>query len=170
MKLCSFGGNILKKYCSVRFDDLCPTMNKKQFEKAFELMEINNIKPLLGVVPNNQDIDLMIDEPNDNFWDYIKMKQNQGCEIAMHGYSHVYNQERPMTMICGKKHSEFAGNTYDDQFKKIKLGKEILNSHGIYTDIFFAPAHTYDKNTLKALKANGFKYMCDGLSNKPFKQ
>lgn len=160
----------MKKTCIVRFDDVCPTMDREQFNKAFALMDKEGIKPLLGVIPNNQDHSLFKEEVNSKFWEEIKSLQDKGYDIAMHGYSHVYDQFSPKTLICGRKHSEFAGNTYQNQFIKIKKGKEILESHGIYTDVFFAPAHTYDKNTLKALSANGFKYISDGLSNKPYKQ
>ena len=33
---------------------------------------------------------------------------------------------------------------------------------------FFAPAHSYDKNTVRALSANGFKYVSDGKSPMPY--
>ena len=36
------------------------------------------------------------------------------------------------------------------------------------TDIFMAPAHTFDKNTLKALKKNGFRAVTDGFGEAPY--
>ena len=159
-----------KNYFFVRFDDICPTMDREQFEKAQAIMEQYQIKPLLGIIPENLDPDQMKSEEDKAFWEKMRDLQAQGWTLAMHGYRHVYNQERPKTMVCGRKHSEFAGNSYERQFEIIKSGKEQLESHGIYTDLFFAPAHTYDKNTLKALAANGFKYNVDGLSRKPYKQ
>lgn len=145
-------------------------MDRFQFEKAFALMDKYHARPLLGIIPSNKDKDQMIDDSMPDFWSFIKQLQEKGYSIAMHGFIHVYDQTNPATMICGRKHSEFAGNTYDVQYEKIKQGKEILLSHGIITDVFFAPAHTYDRNTLKALYANGFKYMCDGLSIRPYVQ
>lgn len=160
----------MKKYYTVRFDDICPTMDWKQFERAKTLMHEYSIKPLIGVIPNNEDKDQMIDAEIGDFWNYIKELQNSGWEIALHGYTHVYNQDFPRTILCGRKHSEFAGNSYEDQFKRIINGKAILEQHGIKTDIFFAPAHTYDNNTLKALYAAGFKYISDGMSCYPYIQ
>lgn len=160
----------MKKYCAVRFDDVCPTMDRKQFKKAFSLMREYNIKPLIGVIPNNKDEEQQIDEENVDFWKFIKSLQEEGFSIAMHGLIHVYDNQSPKTIVCGKKHSEFAGHSYEVQYEKIKKGKEILNSHGVFTDVFFAPGHTYDKNTLKALYANGFRYLSDGLSAKPYIQ
>ncbi len=158
------------QYFFVRFDDICPTMDLKQFKKAKELMDKYDIKPLIGVIPDNKDPEQMKDSEMSNFWGVIKELQNDGWSIAMHGYNHVYNQDNPKTMICGRKHSEFAGNSYAEQYEMIKRGKEVFESHGIFTNMFFAPAHTYDKNTLKVLEANGFHYNIDGFSRKPYKQ
>ena len=158
------------KYYFVRFDDICSTMDMEQFSKAKDLMDRYHIQPLIGVIPDNHDPEQMKNEADPSFWEKIRNLQEQGWSVAMHGCHHVYNQENPKTMICGKKHSEFAGNSYEKQFEMIKTGKKCLESHGISTNMFFAPAHTYDKNTLRALATNGFKYNVDGLSRKPYKQ
>ena len=160
----------MKKYCTVRFDDVCPTMDKDQFEKAFLLMRKFNVKPLLGIIPDNKDVEQNIDKEDELFWEWMRSLQEEGFCIAMHGFVHVYDNESPKTIVCGKKHSEFAGHSYEVQFEKIKEGKKILNSKGVFTDVFFAPGHSYDRNTLRALSANGFKYLCDGLSTKPYFQ
>lgn len=52
----------------------------------------------------------------------------------------------------------------------IKQGKEALLEHGIATDIFMAPAHSYDKNTLSALRQQGFRYITDGFGKRPYLQ
>ena len=158
------------KYFFVRFDDICPTMDWEQFGRAAELMDKYDIKPLIGVIPDNRDEEQMKDSARSDFWELIKSLQDNGWGIAMHGYNHVYNQSNPKTVICGRKHSEFAGNDYFKQCEMIKNGKAILEGNGIFTDMFFAPAHSYDKNTLKALAANGFRYNIDGLSQKPYVQ
>ena len=71
-------------------------------------------------------------------------------------------------MVNNRVGSEFSGHSLEVQVEKIRKGKEILQSHGINTDIFFAPAHSYDDNTIKALSLCGFKYISDGKSRKPF--
>lgn len=150
----------------IRFDDICPTMNYRQWSKAKEILDRFDIKPLLGVIPNCEDEDLLIDDKNENFWNEIKELQESGYVIAMHGFNHVCdnNFHGIVNKTIG---SEFAGYPYEVQYNKIKKGKQIMESHGIYTDIFFAPRHSYDINTLRALNANGFKYISDGKSNKP---
>lgn len=154
----------------VRFDDICPTMDYNQFQRAKTLMDKYGIKPLLGIIPENKDEDQMKCAEDPDFWAEMRDLQSRGWAMALHGCNHIYNNENPKTMVCGRKHSEFAGNDYITQYETIKRGKEILENHGINTDIFFAPAHTYDKITLKALAANGLKYNIDGLSSKPYKQ
>lgn len=144
----------------LRFDDICPTMDWEEWGKAEQLLEEKRVVALLGVVPDCQDPDLMIGEPREDFWEYIKELQKKGFTIAMHGYRHVFL----------KGHSEFAGLPYSVQLDSIRKGKQILNSHGIDTDIFFAPAHNFDDNTLRALSVCGFHYVSDGYSSKPYNQ
>lgn len=156
-----------KRRILLRFDDICPTMNWGQWGRAKKMMDESKVTALLGVVPECTDPDLMINAPKPDFWQYIKELQHQGFAIAMHGYHHQFELKAD-GLVTRNKISEFAGLPYDVQLDKIKKGKEIFNSHGIKTDIFFAPAHSYDDNTLRALSACGFKYISDGLSSKPY--
>lgn len=152
----------------LRIDDVCPTMDFHQFQIAMELMDKYNVKPLLGVIPDCKDIDLQIEPERTDFWDFIKGLQQKGYTLAMHGCNHVFDNHA-RGLVVKRWDSEFAGHSYETQLEKIRRGKEILESHGIHTDVFFAPGHSYDENTLKALSACGFKYMSDGLSPKPYK-
>lgn len=150
----------------IRFDDICPTMNHVQFKRALDIMEKYNVKPLLGVIPDCKDPELQIDDYQEDFWNYIKNLENKGYKLAMHGYTHDYDSKCRGMVNHGYK-SEFAGHSYTVQLKKIQNGKEILMRHGIKTNVFFAPAHSYDRNTLKALYQCGFRYMSDGFAIGP---
>ena len=157
----------MKRKILVRFDDICPTMDFFRFKEAVELMDKYGVKPLIGVIPKCQDNDLEIEPAHLDFWEYVKSLQAKGYAVAMHGVNHVFcSQHRGI--VTKRIGSEFAGLPLDIQVEKIREGKEVLNSHGIYTESFFAPAHSYDENTLIALKINGFKYMSDGKSSKPY--
>ena len=149
----------------IRFDDICPTMDWQEWNKAVDVVNEYGIKPLLGIIPDCQDPVLHINKPRFDFWEYIRNLQQQGWTIAMHGYQHIFDTIGK-GLVTPVRSSEFAGHSYEVQYKKIKKGKIILESNGIYTDIFFAPAHSYDSNTLKALVANGFKYLSDGKTSK----
>lgn len=151
----------------IRFDDICPTMNFEKWEMALKILKKYNIKPLLGVIPDCQDSDLKIESEHPEFWETMRNLQKEGYTLAMHGCSHLCESSCHGIVNYGIG-SEFAGYDFETQFNKIAHGKEILENHGIYTDVFFAPRHSYDTNTLKALAACGFKYVSDGKSRKPF--
>lgn len=151
----------------VRFDDICPTMNWEQWNKAKKILDEKDVTALLGVIPDCKDPDLNIDKPREDFWTYIKELNEQGFVIAMHGYQHVFSLKAD-GIITHNKISEFAGLPYEVQLEKVAKGKEILNNHGIETDVFFAPAHSYDDNTIRACSACGFKYISDGYSRCPY--
>lgn len=151
----------------IRFDDICPTMNWELWQKAERLLDSYGIKPLLGVIPNSTDPDLKINPDRPDFWEWLKKKQSEGYVIAMHGLNHVFNSSN-RGILTTRIGSEFAGIPYEEQVLKIRKGKEILEDHGIHTDIFFAPGHSYDENTVKALSTCGFKYISDGKGGKSY--
>ena len=152
---------------AIRMDDITPDMDWKKFLEFKEILDQYRIKPLIGVVPDNQDKMLSIDGAKEDFWSYIRELQKEGWVIAMHGYRHLYDGN------CGgmfplNNFSEFAGNSLAVQREKIARGKEKLEEQGIFTDFFMAPAHAYDENTLIALKENGFCKITDGFGKYPY--
>lgn len=153
--------------CAFRLDDITPEMNMKNFLRIRKIFDENNIKPLIGVVPDNQDETLKVCPKNKKFWQLIRELNDNGWRVAQHGYTHCYCTKEP-GMLKANKFSEFAGLSLDEQYLKIKKGKELLEEQGIFSDIFMAPGHTFDKNTLKALRSNGFRYVTDGYSKYPF--
>merc|ERR1711991_212139 len=64
--------------------------------------------------------------------------------------------------------SEFYGHSLDSQSKKIKKGLDIFKKNNIKIRSFFAPNHTYDFNTFKALKANKIINVIDGYGLLPY--
>lgn len=149
---------------TVRIDDVCDTMNWQKFDTVISLLSKYNIKPLLGVVPNNRDEVLKVDEPKRNFYEIIEKLQNSGYEIALHGYDHIYTNKKSGILKINK-FSEMVGESLEYQAKRIFLGLEALRKKGIYPKIYMAPAHSFDKNTLKALKLNGIQMVTDGYTN-----
>jgi predicted deacetylase len=144
-------------------------MNFDEFKRATDVLDKYEVKPLIGVIPDCKDPDLDIQPKRDDFWTFVKSLQQKEYAIAMHGLTHVFDSPHH-GLVNKRMASEFAGLPLDKQVEKIKRGKEILHQHGIDTDIFFAPAHSYDDNTLRALNICGFKYMSDGKSLKPYKR
>ena len=152
---------------AVRMDDISPDMDWEKFYLFRDLFARTGIEPLLGIVPMNEDNNLHIEENKASFWDEMKQLQEQGYTLALHGYRHVYQTSKG-GLFPLNNFSEFAGRTYEEQLADLKQARKILDTHGIQTDIFMAPAHSYDRNTLRALKATGFHKITDGFGKKPY--
>lgn len=140
----------MKKYI-IRLDDACPRMNICNWNRLEALLDKYNVKPLIGVIPNCMDEMMNVYSSDDDFWSKVKSWQNKGYAIAMHGYDHVYITD------CGginpvNKRSEFAGVDIEVQKDKIRKGVDIMRQHGINPKVFFAPSHTFDINTIKAIR------------------
>lgn len=153
---------------AVRMDDITPDMDWERFLAFKEILDEYGIKPLLGVVPDNRDENLHRAKAAGDFWEYIKELQEDGFSIALHGYQHIYTT-RKGGLFPLNHFSEFAGIPFARQKEMLKKGTEILDRYGIKTDIFMAPAHSYDRNTLKALKELGYDKMTDGFGKRPYR-
>ena len=136
----------------LRLDDASDFMDVEKWERMEELLLRISIMPLVGIIPSNKDNDLCGKYPQDEeFWNKVHRWEKNGWTFALHGYEHQ------CVSSCGginpvHSRSEFAGISYEEQCKKIEKGYQILQSHGIEPDVFFAPSHTFDLNTLRALK------------------
>jgi len=167
--------NFLKKYISdntgilIRLDDVAENMNWPLMRRCEKLFDKYNIKPLLGVISNNKDEQLLSYPKNDTFWSQVRIWKEKKWEISMHGYTHVYDTEthkKDYFNYGGK--SEFFGHTYEEQFLRIKKSLEIFKRENVKIRSFFAPNHTYDLNTLIALKNNNIFNIIDGYGLMPF--
>ena len=153
----------------IRFDDIAENMNWHLMAKCEKIFDELNIKPVMGVIPNNKDADLLVYPKKENFWQIIKKWQLKGWEIAMHGYNHIYDNDtnRKDYFKYGGK-SEFFGHSLNNQSNKIKKGLEIFKKNDIKIRTFFSPNHTYDYNTFEALKLSGINEVIDGYGLKPY--
>lgn len=152
-----------------RLDDIAPNMKWDYLMRAKKLFDFYNIKPIIGVIPKNEDSTLKkYPKCNFDFWNKIKELQNEGWEISMHGYEHLY------TGNCKKDYCQHGGNTefaeysFEDQYEKINNGLKIFKENNITVTSFFAPNHTFDFNTIKACKTLGIKTIIDGYGLKPY--
>lgn len=107
----------------IRFDDICPTMDFKQFHIAETMMDEYQVKPLIGVVPDCKDADLQISDEKSDFWDYVLALQKKGYTIAMHGLNHVFNSPHK-GMVNNRVGSEFSGHSLEVQVEKSGRAKK----------------------------------------------
>ena len=63
-------------------------MNWDLMDKCEELFDKNNIKPVIGVTPNNKDKELLSYPKRENFWKIVERWKNKK-EIAMHGFTRM---------------------------------------------------------------------------------
>lgn len=152
---------------AIRFDDITPDMDWEKFRYFEKKLDEMGIKPLLGIVPDNQDPNLQVGEMNKNYREQLKTWQEKGYVMALHGYQHLYTTKKG-GLFPLNNFSEFAGLPYQVQYEMLEKAKNKLNALGVYTDIFMAPAHSYDRNTLKALQALGFTKITDGFGDGPY--
>ncbi len=155
----------------IRMDDIAENMNWDLMNKCEQLFDQYNIKPLLGVIPKNEDPELLKFDKEEMFWKKIKKWSEKGWEICMHGYTHVYDAEtRKKDFFNYGGSSEFFGHSLDEQKKRIRNGVDIFLSKDIKIRSFFAPNHTYDANTFAALKDNGIVNVIDGYGFFPYER
>ena len=137
----------------IRLDDACPTMDAVKWQRMETLLDAYGVKPMVGIIPNCQDPQLMLDEPDPHFWQKALSWQEKNWTLAMHGYDHCYMSDKGMSGLNPMwERSEFAGVPLEKQREKIRDGIQILKAKGIDPKFFFAPSHTFDKNTLIALR------------------
>ena len=154
---------------ALRMDDITADMNWDNFFRLKELFDKAGIQPLLGVVPDNRDPSLSCMQERADFWEVLLELQEAGWLMAQHGCRHVYTTKRG-GLFPLNRFSEFAGLPYERQKKLIAHGKRLLEDQGIVTDIFMAPGHSFDENTLRALKECGFSYVTDGFGPGPYRR
>ncbi|MDD3368252.1 MAG: DUF2334 domain-containing protein [Lachnospiraceae bacterium] len=154
---------------AIRLDDITADMDWDKFDRFKALLDTCQVCPLLGIVPQNEDPKLKKQPNRDNFWELIKEWRKKGWVMAQHGFNHLYVTNKG-GMFPLNNFSEYAGLPEQEQFQKLQAGQNILKEHGITTDIFMAPAHAFDRNTLKCLKKLGFHYVTDGFDKAPFQR
>src|SRR5437868_15488717 len=134
----------------LRFDDICPTMNWSVWLEIECILIQQALKPLLAVVPDNQDPTLQIDSPAADFWERVRGWQARGWTIALHGFQHRYVSGNA-GLVGVRKKSEFAGLPSEQQREKLRLGVEVFKHEQITPRVWIAPGHSFDANTVALL-------------------
>ena len=70
--------NLLKENTGllIRFDDIAPNMNWELMDKCEKFFLEYDIKPVVGVIPNNEDKDLLKFPYKKDFWEKLRKWQN----------------------------------------------------------------------------------------------
>ena len=156
----------------IRLDDIAENMNWDMMEKATTLFDKFAIKPVLGIIPNNKDPELLTyPKINIDFWEQVRQWKKKGWEIGMHGNNHVYDKFCSKIDYLGHGgDSEFCDHSYELQLEKIKSGLNKFKNEKINIRTFFAPNHTFDENTILALKECKISEVLDGYGVMPYRE
>jgi predicted deacetylase len=146
----------------VRFDDICPTMNWEVWEQIEKILVDYQIFPIVAVVPDNKDKNLMVRSANSEFWKRVALWQARGWTIGVHGYQHLYVNHHS-GLIAINRRSEFAGLAYNEQIAKLKKALKRFRQENISPEIWVSPAHSFDTTTLVGLKNLGLCLVSDGF-------
>jgi predicted deacetylase len=143
-------------------------MDREKWQLMEDILDKYAIKPLVGIIPANADPETIIDADDSFFWEKAQNWSQKRWTIALHGYNHVCTTETGGLNPVHKR-SEFAGLPYKEQCQKIRDGYALLKEKGLDVKWFFAPSHTFDKNTLKAIKeSTPIRYISDMIATSPY--
>ena len=109
----------------MRLDDASEYMDVEKWQRMEDLLDKYHIKPIVGVIPNNQDPDMVGVYPKDEqFWEKVQRWKEKGWTIALHGYTHRANEYLGFVLV-------FVMIAYDIRTKMSKNGvkNETSSSH-----------------------------------------
>ncbi len=141
----------MSKYI-LRLDDASEFWAKEKWNRMHDLLVKYGIKPIVAIIPDNEDPKLLPLGKDIEFWSTIQeWIDKDGWTPALHGHRHLLHAARG-GMNPVNPRSEFVGYHLPEQKQSIRRGCEILKDHNIAAEIFVAPCHTFDANTLEALR------------------
>lgn len=154
---------------TVRLDDACPTMKSNSWAALEAVLDDAGIQPLVAVVPDNQDPDLAMGETDPEFWAKVRGWQSKGWTIGLHGHRHLLAETDHRGLVPFHSRSEFAGVNLDEQKERIRAAIGIFRRESIEPTAWVAPAHSFDENTLLALReCTDIRVVSDGIALAPF--
>ena len=154
----------------IRLDDACPTMDAGRWSEVEEVLTRHDVKPIVAMVPANEDPGLIRGPVNEKFWTQAQGWARSGWTLALHGYSHAL---RPSSrgLVPVSLQSEFVGLPLEEQKRRIREGVGLLQQRGLAPLAWVAPAHGADRNTLEALKAeSSIRLISDCFTRRPVKR
>lgn len=156
----------------IRLDDACPTMDSSKWQRMEEILDRYEVKPMVGVIPHNEDSNQEIDQEDKYFWVKVKLWEAKSWTIALHGYNHCYTSNDGLRGLNPMwERSEFAGLPLEEQKEKIRKGVAIMRENGLNPRYFFAPSHTFDEVTLEALRLESdIRVISDTIGRYPYQR
>lgn len=156
-------------YYMVRLDDFALNMDWQKFDRAKTIFHTYRIKPLIAVIPDNQDPGLLaLPACPTSFWAEVRSLQRSGWGIGLHGYQHLQRTQSRGLHFPSIRPSEFSGLSYHVQLEMLEYAKSIFDRNRVRTNVFVAPWHSFDRETIRALKQIEIFIISDGLAIYPY--
>tara|TARA_B100000676_G_scaffold306470_1_gene362786 strand:- start:469 stop:1245 length:777 start_codon:yes stop_codon:yes gene_type:complete len=154
----------------IRLDDALPTLHSERWQLVENLLDKYGIKPIVAVIPNNLDESMKFGVEDLFFWDRVKTWKAKGWSIGMHGFNHLYHRiNKKDSLVPFHDRSEFVGLSLEEQKNKFVKASKVFSDEEVKPDLFIAPSHSFDKNTLKAMKTEtSLTIVSDGIALAPF--
>lgn len=156
----------------VRLDDACPSMKRETWDMLEETLDRLEIRPIVGVIPDNKDAAMYCSALDPEFWDRVRRWKKKGWSIALHGLHHTHHTIPTdcHALIPIHKKSEFVGLSLENQRKILQESWRIFCENEVKPSLFMAPSHTFDENTLLSLQAEtDIRIVTDGYALFPFR-
>jgi len=152
----------------LRFDDVCPTANWPVLDRVEALLDRSAVRPLVAVVPDNKDPQLVRGEALPDFWQRVREWQAKGWTIGLHGYQHLaLSSDRGLIGLWPR--SEFAGLPIAEQRERLRAAVDIFEREGVKPTVWVAPWHSFDERTLEIVGEAGITVVSDGFHRLPGK-
>jgi hypothetical protein len=152
----------------VRLDDAHPWRNRDRWDRIEALLDRHGVKPIVAVVPDCRDPDLRVGGEDLEFWNRVRSWKDKGWVLALHGDTHELVPCR-RSLVPLNRYTEFAGRPEGVQREKIRAGWGAMVHQGVTPTVWVAPAHTFDRTTLRVLtEETSIRTISDGLSDRPF--
>lgn len=146
----------------LRLDDACENMNEEKWKRIERLLDKYHIKPIVGIIPKNKDKEFTYSNIVDFWRKYVRRWKDKGWIVAQHGFNHNLSKEN---------RTEFSGKSLKEQKNILIKGYNVMKENDIFPECFFAPAHTFDDNTIKAIdEINKYKFISDGYALFPYNE
>lgn len=149
----------------VRLDDASHHMDRARWCRIERILDAHAVKPIVAVVPDNQDPRLKIDPADPAFWDRVRGWDRKGWSVAMHGHQHLMHASQTPPMLPYYQRSEFAGLPLEEQAAKVRASWQLFTAQGVQPRLWVAPAHSFDVLTLKAVeRETPIRVVSDGVA------
>ncbi len=152
----------------LRLDDANPWMRQAPWDRVEALCDQYGVQPVVAIVPHCEDPALRLEDEDESFWEKARRWQAKGWTIALHGFNHVLSGTGSGVVPLNHR-TEFAGQPEAQQRLKIREGYQVLRENGLEPTVWIAPAHTFDRVTIRLLQEETeIRLISDGLARQAF--